>query len=54
MKLSLTKGSLIAAGLLALAAATPASAQDGRVRVGMLNCAGRRRGCEREQTRCNQ
>jgi hypothetical protein len=40
MKLSLTKGSLIAAGLLALAAATPASAQDGRVRVGMLNCAG--------------
>ncbi len=40
MKLSLTKGSMIAAGLLALAAATPASAQDGRVRVGVLNCSG--------------
>jgi hypothetical protein len=40
MKLSFTKGSMFAAGLLAIAAVTPASAQDGRVRVGMLNCAG--------------
>lgn len=40
MKFSFTKGSMIAAGLLAIAAVTPASAQDGRVRVGMLNCEG--------------
>ena len=39
MKLSFTK-SLIAAGLLAVAAAAPAAAQDGRVRVGMLMCNG--------------
>lgn len=39
MKLSLITSSVLAVGL-ALAAVAPASAQDGRVRVGVLNCEG--------------
>lgn len=34
------KASMLAAGLLAIAAIAPANAQNGRVRVGMLNCSG--------------
>ena len=40
MKLSFTKSAMLAAGMLALAAATPASAQNGQVRVGVLTCEG--------------
>jgi hypothetical protein len=40
MKLNFTKSAMLAAGMLALAAAVPANAQDGRVRVGMLSCEG--------------
>jgi hypothetical protein len=39
MKLSLITSSVLAVGL-AIAAAAPASAQEGRVRAGMLNCEG--------------
>ncbi len=40
MKISFTKSAMLAAGLLVMASAVPASAQDGRVRVGVLNCEG--------------
>lgn len=40
MKISFTKSAMLAAGLLAIAAAVPANAQDGRVRAGVLNCEG--------------
>ncbi len=39
MTLSFTKGALLAAGLVALSA-IPAAAQNGQVRVGILNCEG--------------
>lgn len=40
MKISFTKSAMLAAGLLVMASAVPASAQEGRVRAGILNCEG--------------